>query len=720
MPGPMAVPMDVSDAAGADKARSEHAPSGVSTPGSPPLPGAGTRGGVSGGFGWAVFGTLRPHRLLEDPAARLMVAGVLIGAASGAAAGALDGLIRVVARATLGTDEASVAAVPPLVALVVPVLGGLVAGALVALGTQQGAGLGIADVMGAVSSQKLVLRLRDGVATALAAVAAVGSGHSGGRESPIVQLGAAVASRVCRALDLPARDARVLVAGGAAAGIAASFNTPIGAAFFAMEIVLGNFAMRLFAPVVAATVTGTVVGQALLGQRRTLSLPAFGLAHPGELPLYLLLGLVAGGVAVVFKRTLHASRARLASLPIVVRPVVAGAAVGMAGALGVTAVMGNGYPFVEAVLSGTRVLPVAPLAAMLALKLVLSALTSGSGGGSGVFAPTLVIGALTGALVGEVLAGLGLVPMLSVGAFGTVGMGAVAAAVTHAPITMALMLFEMTGNYEIVLPLLLSLSVAGLVDAALDGDGLFQQQLTARGVALRHGREQLVLYDLKVSDLVREDVPVLEVDAPFAALARTLIAHRLDAVLVRHADGTYAGLVPLHDVKSHLADGGATLVAGDLIAAGVPTARPDQPVAEVLPLFSRADLDDLPVVDEAGRPVGLLRERDILAAYHAEVLGHDELLVRVKSGEEGGEKHFFELPPGVGMASVAVTAALAGRTLRELDLPRQHGCTVVAAVQRAADGRETRVVPSADLVVREGDRLVLLGPTAAVAQLAEG
>ena len=654
--------------------------------------------------------------LRTDPTSQLMVLGAVIGLFSGLVAGGFDWAIQQVGIWVLGSSEPSAARPLGLAPLYGPILGGIVAGVAIRWGTRRGQPASISDVIDATCNRGGSLSLRNGAATALGAVAAVGGGQSGGREGPVVQLSAAVASHLCRRVGVPPNRARVLVAAGAAAGIAASFNTPVGAAFFALEIILGNFAMNLFGPVVAATVAGTVVGQALLGDRVALALPTFALKSPVELPLYALLGGLAGGLSLLLRRLLWLAEDQMKRLPLptFLHPAVAGLAVGIVAMLGMHQVMGNGYAGMELMIRDEYGLGFWMLLLLLVAKLVTTAITSAGRSGVGLFAPSLFLGTVLGVAFGHGVHGMWPDLTESAGAYGIVGMGAVTAAVTQSPITIMLMIFEMTRNYQVILPMLLALAVAGIVVTAFGGGSVYVEKLKRSGIRLDRGREDLVIHDLKVADLMREgDLATIRPDAPFEELAALLLIHREDEVWVVEEDGRLHGLVALLDIRAHLIHPKPGLRVADVETRSVPAVRPDQSVAEALPLFFRAEVDDLPVIDLQGRLLGVLSERDVVGALDREVLRHDALLARVQSDEPDGGRHtdFFELPPGQVMRSIEVGEAMAGQTLRELLLTRRYHATVIAVSREdPVTGRNLRLPADADLVLIAGDRLVVVGP----------
>ncbi|MEZ4323126.1 MAG: chloride channel protein [Myxococcota bacterium] len=658
--------------------------------------------------------------LRRNEQTRLMLLGVLVGVLGGVSAALFDGLTVLTGRLLLGTSEPSITAVDVVWSLGGPLVGAVVAGSIVTWLVRESRPRGIADVVAAVGIDGGRVSARDGVASAAAAAIALGSGHSGGREGPIVQLASSLASTACRRLDIAPSRIRVLVAAGAAAGIAASFNTPIGGAFFAMEVLLGSFALEGFAPIVAATVTATVVGQALLGERLALNLPPFDLVSPVELLIYPLLGVLCGGVAIALKEVYLRAGDAWDRIPVPppLRPVAPGLAAGALGALGMPAVMGNGYAFVEELLEGWNA-PLWLLALVLVAKVATTALSVAGRSGVGVFAPTLFIGAITGTLFGTVAQTVMPGSIAPAGAYGMVGMGAVVAALTKSPITMALMLFEMTGNYQVVLPVLLTLAVSGVVYSVGEPISLYVGQLARRGIDVTRNREQLVMYELRVADVMRREVVALPVHAPFARLAHKFLERRLRDVFVVDEEGRYHGLIDIQDVKGLLGQPHDELSVDDVERRDIPSLSPDLPLAEAMPSFFRHDLEELPVVDAAGVLVGVLTERDVVAAFHREVLRKETLLARIESGADLERRvDFLELPEGQRMGPVAVDAELAGHTLRELEMPSRFGVTVIAVdVWDAQAHRHHRMAAQADLRLQEGDRLVVMGPEAAIDRL---
>ncbi len=656
--------------------------------------------------------------LRDSESTRLLAAGVLTGLLGGLAAVLFDHAMTLVGYLVLGSADPG--RNPPSTAhtLLGPAAVGVVVGILVQRLTRRRRPQNVADVLARVQLDEPTLSLRDGLVSATTAALAVGGGFSGGREGPIVQFASALAGWTCKRMGVRPASIRTLVAAGAAAGIAASFNTPLGGAFFALEIILGNFAVQTFVPVVAATVTGTVVGQAFLGDRIALHLPAFEFRSVLELPLYLLLGAVGAVVAHAFKHAVMLGSARISKLagPPWFRPVILGLGVGAIAAAGVPQVMGNGYGFMEDLLRGAPV-SAGFLVLLLAAKVAATSLTVAARTGAGLFAASLFTGAITGAVFGIAATGLWPEHTEAVGAYGMVGMGSVTAAVLSAPITMTLMLFEMTGNYHVILPLMMALAASGLVSMALGSRSLYEMELEREGLSLAKRREGGVMHDILVGDILRSDgFEVVRPGTPLPAILDRFLRRRVEEVYVADEDGTYRGSIHIQDVKPALANpGGAAEVRPRLVG----TARREETLAAILPRFFDAPGDALPVVDASGHLVGVVAERDVVAAYHREGLLQDARLAHVVSHDEAGEHNdYLELPAGQVMEGIAVGPRRSGKSLRELGLPKQTGCTVVAmSVWDEATGDWQRQPVDVDRVLRAEDKLILIGPADAVRRL---
>jgi CIC family chloride channel protein len=460
------------------------------------------------------------------------------------------------------------------------------------------------------------------VVKALASALCIGSGGSVGREGPIVQIGSAWGSTLGRVFRLPESRLRVLVACGAAGGIAATFNAPLAGPFFAMELILRDFAVESFGAVVLASVTASVVGRAALGNAAFLTLPAFSVRSPWEYLLFLLLGAVVGAIGVGFTRVLYwiedacdwAWRG-----PEWLRPAVGGLLLG--GLLLVLPQMyGVGYPVLQNAVEGKYVLGL--LVVLMAGKIVATSLTIGIGGSGGVFAPSLFIGAMAGTAFGivvhTVLPGLTGSP----GVYGLIGMGAAFAGAARAPITAVIVLFELTGEYTIILPLMAAIVIATLISRGLSRDTIYTLKLRRRGIDLDARPETAHLAGVTVASVLEPlPEPLTEVtDLPTAARALALSGHGILPVV--GADGRYHGCVTARAVAEALGDEQShDRIVADL-AELPPLVTHHEPVTDALGALVSAQGTGLPVLDaEATELVGWITHQAVLRALHSAPVG---------------------------------------------------------------------------------------------------
>lgn len=492
-----------------------------------------------------------------------------------------------------------------------PVVAGLLYGPLIHLGAREARGHGVPEVMYAVTAHGGRIRPRVALVKSLASALCIGGGGSVGREGPIVQVGSALASAVGQLVRLPDSRLRLLVAAGGAGAVSATFNAPIAAVFFALELILADFAVESFAAVVLASVTSSAISRALLGDHPFLNLPAFHVVSPVEYGWYAGLGLVAATVGMGFSRVLYAVEDlcdRWWRGPEWLRPAAGGLLLGGV-LLAVPQLYGVGYPVLGRAVAGGY--PVLFLLVLLVGKMVASSLTIGIGGSGGVFGPSLFIGAMLGAALGD--AAHAAMPGLTApaGAYALVGMGAVFAGAARTPITAVVMIFELTGEYSVVLPLMVAVALAAGTSRLLSPDTIYTRKLHRRGIDLgRDGRGAPTV------DAVAGALPeALPAGAALDEVARRFAEGRHDALPVVDQHGRLRGVVPAVEVERALRDGVGEVTAADLASSG-PVLRAGQSLDEALDAVVRAGGIGVPV-ERGDALVGWVTHRDILAAVAA-------------------------------------------------------------------------------------------------------
>lgn len=391
---------------------------------------------------------------------------------------------------------------PWWVIMLAPAVGGLLVGLMLRYVLTAKRTDGVPDVMEARVAGGRGLSLGQGLLSAIASALSLGTGASAGREGPIVHLGATIAAATSRRLNLPRSSRRTLLASGAAGAVAASFNAPIAGVLFAQEVILGHFSITSFVPLVLSAVVATIVSQASFGDMAAFVVPSYKVVSYLEVPAFVLLGVMAAGVAVLFQLTVLAVDwfARHLKLPLVTRPAVGGLLIGII-AIWFPEVLGVGYDTTDAALKGH--LAVHVMLILIVVKTIATAIALGSRLGGGVFSPALYLGAMTGGAFGLIATGMFPDMGSSEGLYAILGMGAVAAAVLGAPISTTVMVFELTGGFALSLALMLTVAIANGISQAVLGRSLFQAQLESRGIVLHDGPHRTVMKDIRVSDIMR-------------------------------------------------------------------------------------------------------------------------------------------------------------------------------------------------------------------------
>lgn len=558
---------------------------------------------------------------------------------------------------------------------------------------------------------------------AATAVVTVGAGGSLGREGPMIRLGAMLSSRLGSRLGLSTHRVKVLVGCGAAAGLAAVYNIPVGGALFAMEVILGNFALEIFGPIVASSVISTLIARGVLGDLPRYPTPGFEMVTPWELLAYVGLGVVGAVLSVAFVLGVRSAGRvfeKLTFVPRGLHPVLGFAALGGL-AVEFPWILGGGSETIPLLLEGE--FPLVVLLALPLVKILATGLSRGSGGSGGLFTPSLFIGALVGILYGHGMQAAFPGSVAPPGAYAVVGMAAASAGTSHAPISAILILFELTGNYDLILPLMVASITASLASRKLYRHSIYTQSLERRGVDLSSRMGETVLAGLEVEDLVRQDVETLAANTRFPEVVDRFLASHRQRLYVVDEQGILLGAVSLHDIKGSLerAETPMPVVAHDLMTPVATVIRRGQRLDEAVQAFSTSEFERLPVVDTDDRFLGVLTKRDLLAVYAQEVLGRPALLATFvpPEGSRAG-RDYVELPPDFAVRLVPVPPALAGRTLAEARLPQTSGVRVLEIKREERAGVAERVIPEADTVLRRDDQLIVLGPHEALDRLMEG
>ncbi|HLG41881.1 MAG TPA: chloride channel protein [Planctomycetota bacterium] len=596
---------------------------------------------------------------------------------------------------------------PGIWVFLLPAAGGLIVGPLFAWLCREAKGHGVPEVMISVSREGGRIERRVSVVKTAASIVTIGSGGSAGPEGPIVHVGSALASTFGQTFKVPAENLRLLVACGAAAGISATFNAPIAGALFASEVILREFNVPSFTSVVLSSVTATAVSRAILGDHPTFTIPEYAIVSPVELGFYAVLGILCALASVLFIRMVYLVEdgfERLRPIPAWLRPAIGGLLVGLIG-LWNAGIYGSGYTVIDSTLNSGLLLQA--LLALFALKLIATSLTVGSGGSGGVFAPALFVGAMLGGAFGLIMQGVFPAVTARPGAYATVGMGALFAGTAHAPITAILMIFEMTQDYKIVLPLMIAVVISTVAARRLFPHSIYTFKLHRGGMDLDELRRINLLDLVTVDQAMARKFTSVPPEMPILDLVAKLKADDRTGYPVVDAKGQLVGIVTFRDVSRVLENPAGKTVA-DICTRSLTVVYPDETLSQAMLKLAVRDVARAPVMDrdDPSKLVGILERRDIINAAARSAREHEKHLRMVQEVQK--------LERDVRTLEVEVTpgSPVASKRVRDIELPAD---VLLVAIRR---GRKI-VVPRGATVLRAGDRVSILVSRALEAQVKE-
>ena len=531
----------------------------------------------------------------------------------------------------------------------------------------------------------------------------LGAGASVGREGPIAQIGGAIGSTIAQLRKLSPDRAKVLVAAGAGAGIATTFNAPIGGLMFAQEIVLlGHTEIANLTLLIIATFSAVITSRAIQGNAVVFLAPEFVLRSYWELATYALMGALLGVLAAGYIRFFNATEAwfRRLDLPVWVK-LQAGLLVVGAIAIWLPQNLSDGYPVINAAMAGE--FGIGMLAAMTCAKLFASSVSLGCGAPGGSFGPTFFIGTMAGGLFQRVSARL--IPHLTGprGSYALVGLGAFLAGTTHAPLTALFLLWEMTRSDTIALPSMIATITALVVARAIETESIDEFRLARQGKTLQIGSERLALTLIPVSAVVTKNVTMVSENTSLSDVLRTAGETSQSTLPVVDSDGALAGAIVVRDLLTVIVSGkelGPLVNAFDICNANCPTVTLDANLDEASQVMEHEGLDELPVIDRTSRRfLGLVTSRQIAQALNRVTVSLSTLATRDPN---------IYWATGYRVTRITVPPNAAGTTVRKLDARARFSVTVLA-VQDAGnpDGEFSPISP--DRPLKAGDELIAAG-----------
>lgn len=652
---------------------------------------------------WKFINQLRDRPIPESGI--VVATALIVGVGAGLGSVLFKTLVEVVQKFAFSDVASFLAAIHPWHYVLIPLVGGLITGPIIYHFAREAKGHGVPEIMEAVALRGGRIRPQVGLVKAVASAICIGTGGSVGSEGPIAQIGASLGSTVGQFLKLNEERTKTLVACGAAGGIAAIFNAPIAGAIFAMEVILNRLNTLYFGAVVISAVIADATAHIFIGNKRAFEIPQYNMQSPWELLLYALLAVIAAFASVGFSRTLYNAEDifEAMKIPEWVKPAVGAILLGLLGMLtyktanGIPRGFGVGYETITPALFGQ--LAAGMTLALLFIKYLATLFTLGSGNSGGIFAPSLFMGSMLGATYGKWATSVFPNITSDVGAYALVGMAAFFSGATHAPMTAILILFEMTNNYQLILPLMLATVLSTILSRILSKDSIYTLKLTRRGIQLSNTQDIDVMQGVSVGEVMTTNFEIVSMDLSLKDLAELFEKTHRHGFPVLNNESKLLGIVSIGDLERAIQSGGfGNRIVSDIATTqGLLVAYPDEPMWKALYRLSSHNIGRLPVVESEGsrNMVGLIRRQDVIKAYDRAItkkanMQHKFETIKLGRLDDAGFIHI----------DIPANSRVIGKRVNEIKLP---GHCVIVSLRR---GRHLQIV-NGYTILKKGDRLTI-------------
>ncbi len=655
----------------------------------------------------------------------MIIIAIVIGVIAGYAAVGIRFLIDEISLLSFSGDGnvlENIISNPWYIVILAPTIGGLIVGPLIYFFAPEAKGHGVPEVMQAILLKGGKIRPRVAIVKAIASAITIGTGGSVGREGPIIQIGSSIGSTVGQFIKIPSNKLKTLVGCGAAAGIAAAFNAPIAGALFAVEIILMDFAVAQFSPIVISSVMATVISHSFEGKLSAFNVPAYEYASPYELGFYFILGALSGLISYLFIKVLYYSEDffdNKFNIPDYIKPIIGGLGIG-ALALIFPQVMGVGYDTINNALHGNMIWYVA--LALVFLKVFATSLTLGSGGSGGIFAPSLFMGAMLGFFFGNLVNEFFPDITAGPGAYALVAMGGLVAGTTRAPITAIIIVFELTYDYEIILPLMITAIVSTILSSYLSRESIYTLKLLLRGINLKEGAETNVMESIPVEDVYKSEIESIIVSENFTKVVDFVLSRKDSEYPVVDHNGNAIGLIAINDLKDFLFERDSLntlLIAGDLVNRRYEPLTLEDNCYTAIQKINKYQLEGLPVIENLNNKklIGMIWRKDIQDAYQKEINRIEitsSLASSISMKEDEKNVQFIE---GYSVAEIKVPKSFIGKSISEINIRAKYNVNVLSIKTSRKRRFKINAVPKPEYVFKENDIIVVAGEIKSINQL---
>ena len=593
----------------------------------------------------------------------------------------------------------------PIHIIIMPAIGGLIIGPLIYFFAREAKGHGVPEVMEAVALHGGKIRPQVAIIKSLASSICIGTGGSVGREGPIAQIGSALGSTLGQLFKLPEDKIRNLVACGAAGGISATFNAPIAGAMFAMEVILGRLHVASFSAVVISAVSADVIAQIYEGNISAFTIPQYSFSNPYEILLYSALGIIAAVFAFAFTKLLYFSEDiwDRFNIPEYVKPMVGGLLLGLFGFFtlkidGFPRIFGVGYETINQSLNGQLAINIT--IALLLFKLIATSLTLGSGGSGGIFAPSLYMGAMLGSSFGNVFKTIFPNLTSTPGAYALVGMAAFFSGAAHAPITAILILFEMTRDYRMILPLMFATVLSTFVSRLLSKDSIYTLKLSRRGIHLDQGQDIDIMNGVLAGEIMVPNTDTVNMDLPLSELSNLFTQTHRHGYPIVNKDNELVGMVTVSDLDNALLNGDIEnkAVADIATKSNLVYILPTDTMAKAINTMSKYHLSHIPVVDTQNNTqlIGMIHISDIVNAYNRAISKKAQRQIKSEALRLGKLNNV-----DINNYLIPANSPVIGKRINEIDFP--YHCLILS-LRRG----KTVYIPDGFTKLLAGDQLTTI------------
>lgn len=647
----------------------------------------------------------------------IIILSIIIGTVAGFAAVGVRILIHTISGLSFpgsGTLLENIISLPWYLKILIPAIGGLIVGPLIYKFAPEAKGHGVPEVMASLIEKGGRIRPRVALVKAVASSITIGTGGSVGREGPIIQIGASIGSTIGQLLKLSTRRTKTLLGCGAAAGIAAAFNAPIAGILFSLELLLMDFSADKLIPVALSSVISTTISRNIEGNFAAFSVPEYSLLSSYELIFYLILGLLSGVVSFLFIKSLYFSEDffddRL-KMPVYLKPILGGLLLGSL-AIICPNVLGMGYDSINLALQGKMIIAFSLV--LIFAKIIATSVTLGSGSSGGIFAPSLFMGAMLGSMFGGIVHNFFPEITAGPGAYALVAMAGLVAGTTRAPITAIIIVFEMTSDYHIILPLVIVCVISTYISAKFSRESIYTLKLVLRNINIKEGTENNILELLSVRGVIRADAESLRNYETVEEILDRSTRSSSSVLPVTSDDGTLLGVITLPDMlqlfsnKEFLSE---LVIAGDIISKDIVPLTLDDNCFTAVERMRDYDVEGIPVVNNGKerKYEGMVWGGDVHTQYLREMERIDlvsKLASSVSMKETESQVTFHA---GYVVADIKVPLSFVGKKIAELDVRKNLGVEILA-VKTSEKGKETfTAFPKSDYIFRENDRINIAG-----------